>query len=202
MAEVIERIGPLKMRPRRIAPFQSLASAIIHQQLSGKAASPYWPDFRRFLVPAAFPVRLRSPAPMLKTCESAGLSRAKAAYIQGLARKTLEGIVPSLEACDSLADEELVQRLTSIKGVGGLGPLQMFLSSILAGPTCFPSTTLGSAGLSNRFQEAPSAGPGPLAPHGRSLGAVQKPPPLSTFGGPPDFQKPISANAVHLGLTS
>jgi 3-methyladenine DNA glycosylase/8-oxoguanine DNA glycosylase len=142
MAEVIERIGPLKMRPRRIAPFQSLASAIIHQQLSGKAASTILARFQALFGSGGFPSPLAVAGADVENLRSAGLSRAKAAYIQGLARKTLEGIVPSLEACDSLADEELVQRLTSIKGVG-VWTVQMFLIFNLGRPDVFPIDDLG-----------------------------------------------------------
>ena len=38
MAGLIDRIGPVKLRPRRLPPFESLVHAIIHQQLSGQAA--------------------------------------------------------------------------------------------------------------------------------------------------------------------
>ncbi len=39
MAAAIERIGPMKLKPRRLSTFQSLTQAIIHQQLTGKAAA-------------------------------------------------------------------------------------------------------------------------------------------------------------------
>ncbi|MEI6033372.1 MAG: hypothetical protein WCS65_03700 [Verrucomicrobiae bacterium] len=38
MARLIEQIGPIRHRPNRLPPFQSLVHAVIHQQLSGKAA--------------------------------------------------------------------------------------------------------------------------------------------------------------------
>ena len=38
MAGLIDRVGPVKLCPRRLMPFQSLTHAIIHQQLSGRAA--------------------------------------------------------------------------------------------------------------------------------------------------------------------
>ena len=38
MAGLIDRLGPVKLRARRLPPFQSLVHGIIHQQLSGLAA--------------------------------------------------------------------------------------------------------------------------------------------------------------------
>ena len=38
MAGLIDRVGPVKLCPRRLMPFQSLTHAIIPQQLSGRAA--------------------------------------------------------------------------------------------------------------------------------------------------------------------
>ena len=39
LGPVIRRVGPLTLRPRRLAPYESLARAVIHQQLNGKAAA-------------------------------------------------------------------------------------------------------------------------------------------------------------------
>jgi len=36
VAGLIDRVGPVKLRPRRLPPFQSLTHAIIHQQISGQ----------------------------------------------------------------------------------------------------------------------------------------------------------------------
>jgi 3-methyladenine DNA glycosylase/8-oxoguanine DNA glycosylase len=142
MADVIQRIGPLKMRPRRISPFQSLAQAIIHQQLSGRAAATILTRFQALFRSSDFP----SPQAVLGTdieiLRSAGLSMAKATYIKGLAQRTIEGIVPSLESCESLTDADLVQRLTSIKGVG-VWTVQMLLIFNLGRPDVFPIDDLG-----------------------------------------------------------
>jgi DNA-3-methyladenine glycosylase II len=67
---------------------------------------------------------------------------AKATYIKGLAQRTIEGIVPSLEVCNCLTDEDILQRLTTIKGVGQW-TVQMFLIFNLGRPDVFPSDDLG-----------------------------------------------------------
>ena len=48
----------------------------------------------------------------------AGLSRAKTAAVRDLAAKTLDGTVPSLTALRAMNDEEIIQRLTAVRGVG------------------------------------------------------------------------------------
>ena len=46
MAKLIERIGPIYLKARRVPVFQSLVQSIIYQQLSGKAADTI---FNRFV---------------------------------------------------------------------------------------------------------------------------------------------------------
>ena len=70
MAALIERVGPVELRPRRPSPCQSLVQAVIHQQLSGQAAGTIREGFRALVgddgfaaleaVLAATPERLRS----------------------------------------------------------------------------------------------------------------------------------------------
>jgi DNA-3-methyladenine glycosylase II len=49
---------------------------------------------------------------------SAGLSQAKALAVKDLAEKALDGTVPSLARARVLSDEELIGRLTTIRGIG------------------------------------------------------------------------------------
>jgi DNA-3-methyladenine glycosylase II len=55
MAALIERIGPVELHPRRLPPFESLVQAIIHQQLSGKAAGTILERFRGLFGNDGFP---------------------------------------------------------------------------------------------------------------------------------------------------
>lgn len=118
MAPLIDRIGPIRHRPRRLQPFESLVHAVMHQQLSGAAAGTILGRFQALFGNGRFPspeeVLLVSP----ETLRSAGLSRPKTAYILGIAEKTVTGDVPSLADCDRMSDQELLNRLTAVKGVG------------------------------------------------------------------------------------
>src|SRR6185503_15634074 len=114
----LNRIGPIKHKARRLPPFHALLRAIIHQQLSGKAAGSILARFQALFPNGDLPTPEQVLATAPETLRSAGLSRAKLAYILDLAAKTVEGVVPSLEEIDELTDDEIVARLTQIKGVG------------------------------------------------------------------------------------
>lgn len=133
----MERIGPIKHKARRSAPFHALIRAIIHQQLSGIAAASILRKFQALFpgneLPAPHVVLATPP----ETLRSAGLSRAKLAYILDLAQKTIDGIVPTLDEVDALTDDEIIERLTQIKGVGRW-TVEMMLIFDLARPDVLP----------------------------------------------------------------
>lgn len=119
MARLIRRVGPcaLKPKPRR-SPFEALVSAVTHQQLNGTAAMTI---LKRVL--ALYPgKRFPNPEDILATPEeklrAAGLSRAKTASIRDLAEKTIQGIIPTSSAIRKLSDAEILERLTSVRGIG------------------------------------------------------------------------------------
>jgi len=133
----LERIGPIKHRARRLPPFHALLRAIIHQQLSGKAAASILARFQALFPDGELPTPEQVLATAPETLRSAGLSRAKLAYILDLAAKTVEGVVPTLEEVDRLTDEELIARLTEIKGIGRW-TVEMMLIFDLARPDVLP----------------------------------------------------------------
>src|SRR5271169_5289494 len=104
MARIIHRIGPLKLRPQRIPPFQSLVHAVIHQQLSGRAASTILGRFRSLFGAGGFPSPHEVVGTEVEKLRTAGLSMAKAGYVRDLAQKAIEGVVPPLELCAELSD--------------------------------------------------------------------------------------------------
>jgi DNA-3-methyladenine glycosylase II len=142
MARLIERIGPAKLRPRRLPPFQSLVHAIIHQQLNGKAAGTILGRFLALFGGDGFPapeaVLNHSP----ERLRSAGLSRPKTSYVLGIAQKAMDGHIPTLDECDRMTDAEILERLTSIKGVGRW-TAEMLLIFNLGRPDVLPVHDLG-----------------------------------------------------------
>jgi DNA-3-methyladenine glycosylase II len=124
------------------SPYEVLLRAITYQSISGKAASTIWGRIKDLGKDGHPP----EPAKMLKIplakLRKAGLSAAKAASMKDLAKKTLAGIVPTHEQALKLSDEELVERLDSVRGIGAW-TVEMFLIFRLGRPDVLPIHDLG-----------------------------------------------------------
>lgn len=139
---LVERIGRLELKPRRLPPFQALVHAVIFQQLSGQVANVILHRFRALFPGHEFP----SPAEVLSAgpaaLRKAGISGVKCSYIIGIAEQAVSGNVPSLSECDVLSDAEIISRLTLFKGVGRW-TAEMFLIFNLGRPDVLPVHDLG-----------------------------------------------------------
>jgi len=167
MARLIDQIGPIRHRPNRLPPFQSLVHAVIHQQLSGKAAGTILGRFCAIFGKSGFPEPAQVLAAPPETLRAAGLSRPKVSYILEIARKSEDGLVPSLEECAGLSDEEIVDRLTAIKGIGRW-TAEMFLIFNLGRPDVLPIHDLGvRRGFQIAYGKRKMPEPGQLARHGK-----------------------------------
>ena len=119
MGQLITRIGSCRLRRQpRQSPFEALVEAVAHQQLTGKAAQTILGRVKALHPQRPFP----SPDELLATPDAAlraaGLSRAKTAAIKDISAKTIDGTVPHGRALARLADDEIVERLTVVRGVG------------------------------------------------------------------------------------
>src|SRR4051794_8107342 len=116
MARLIERAGPLRIRPPRDPdPFVELAQAIAYQQLAGRAAAAIWGRVAALFDGAMTPERVLATSD--QAFRSAGLSAAKTRSVKDLADKTLAGVVP-VDGLRRMADDEIVERLTLVRGIG------------------------------------------------------------------------------------
>lgn len=143
MAELIGQAGPYRLRPVTLeSPFKHLASAIIAQQISGRAAE----TITRRVVLACNAQDFPTPTQLLATSATqlrdAGVSRAKLIALTDLAEKTLQGLVPDTDTLESWADSEIIQRLTLIRGVGPW-TVQMMLMFQLGRPDIMASSDYG-----------------------------------------------------------
>ena len=119
MRRLIREHGLCALVPEtRRSPFQSLVMAVAHQQLNGTAANTILTRFKKL-----FPGR-RFPRPddltdvtdeQIRAC---GFSFAKIASIRDIAAKTLSGVVPASRQIAKLSDDEIIERLTEVRGVG------------------------------------------------------------------------------------
>jgi DNA-3-methyladenine glycosylase II len=138
MALIIEQVGAYRMNYDDPA-FASLAEAIVYQQLHGKAAATI---FKRLTDLTGLPLK---PEGILKLSEvqmrGAGLSKQKLSYLRDLAEKTKSGEV-QFARFPELADEEVVEQLTKIKGIGSW-TAHMFLMFSLRRPNVLPTGDLG-----------------------------------------------------------
>lgn len=141
---IVERVGPVRLRPMRGTPFASLCASICYQQLAGKAALTIHNRFVAVLNEEVTPERvLATPE---DTVRAAGLSRAKLAAIRDLAERTSSGEVP-LDDLASMSDEEVIASLVRVRGVG-VWTAQMYLLFDLERPDVWPTGDLGvRAGL-------------------------------------------------------
>ena len=143
LAKAIAHVGRcgLEFTPTS-SPFHSLLRAITYQQLSGKAAGTI-----HGRVVGLFPVE-HGPHPELlqalpdEALRGAGLSRNKVLAIRDLAAKVLDGTVPEMRGLKKLSDEEIIERLTQVRGVGRW-TVEMLLISTLGRPDVLPVTDLG-----------------------------------------------------------
>ncbi len=137
-APLIDRVGPCLIRPQKDR-FGTLVRAIIGQQISSKAATSIDAKLK------ALAGAKHTPKPLLALGEtglrSVGLSGVKARYVLNLAEAVELGTVP-LASAHKWDDQEVVARLTSIKGIG-VWTAEMFLIFSLARPDVFPVGDLG-----------------------------------------------------------
>ncbi|PYI66800.1 MAG: DNA-3-methyladenine glycosylase 2 family protein [Verrucomicrobia bacterium] len=143
MADLIARSRRYNIAPAvSIRPFDALAGSIAYQQLSGKAAATIFGRVRglypktKWLDPAKI---LATPDDALR---SAGLSRAKTAAIKDLAAKTIDGTVPSGHALLRMSDDEIIARLTQVRGIGRW-TVEMLLLFDLGRPDVWPVDDYG-----------------------------------------------------------
>jgi 3-methyladenine DNA glycosylase/8-oxoguanine DNA glycosylase len=142
LGAAIDRLGPFRLKvagPPEL--FEALASAIIYQQLSGKAAATIYGRFCSLF---------RSGQPIASECvdlgfeplRGVGLSNNKALAVLDLAEKSASGALPSLRTIYRLDDQAVIDRLVRVRGIGPW-TAQMFLIFDLGRPDVMPAADLG-----------------------------------------------------------
>jgi len=136
MADTLARFGYPELRSREPG-FEALLRAIVGQQVSIAAAAAIWGR----LASAVDPLE---PATLLATSEealrAAGLSRQKISYARGLAGEIAAGRI-KLERLPRLADEEAIETLTMLKGIGRW-TAEVYLLFALGRTDMFPADDL------------------------------------------------------------
>jgi DNA-3-methyladenine glycosylase II len=146
LSAIIGRVGEYSIQFRE-PDFATLVKSIVSQQLSGRVASVIFgrlSDAVNGNITPASILKLR-PARM----RALGLSGSKTAYIRDLARHTRDGAVVFEELAD-LPDEEVIARLTKVKGIG-VWTVHMFLMFALRRTNVLP---IGDLGIRNAVRKA------------------------------------------------
>ena len=171
LAAIIRRHGPCALGEARdrFDHFTMLVRAIVFQQLSTKAATTIYNRLlERMPGGVATPLALAS----LSDAElrAAGISRQKASYLRDLGSRVAAGEVP-LESIDALPDEEVIEALTRVKGIGRW-TAEMFLIFRLQRPDVLPVADLG---ILNAIQKAYRLRKKPTAKRLQKIGEPWRP---------------------------
>jgi DNA-3-methyladenine glycosylase II len=142
LAALIAQVGPCTMQiPHHFSIFHSLARSVVYQQLAGTAAAAIMGR-----VEALFPRRRMTPRKLLEMSDTslraAGLSQNKLAALRDLAAKCLDGTVPHKRELARMADEEIIDRISQVRGIGRW-TVEMLLLFRLGRPNVLPVDDFG-----------------------------------------------------------
>lgn len=139
----MRHLGPIESSWHRpFDPVDALASAILYQQLSGKAAGTIVGRVRERWCGGGRMTAAHITAAPVQGLRDCGVSFNKIAALKDLAEKSSAGIVPKSAQLRWLHDDELVDRLTAVRGIGRW-TVEMMLISRLGRPNVLPFDDLG-----------------------------------------------------------
>jgi DNA-3-methyladenine glycosylase II len=142
MGRLIAAAGPFLLQTKSShSPFEALLEAIIYQQLHGKAAATILGRLLNLfgdLHPAPEHI-LAIPEERLR---AAGVSRNKILALRDLAAKTIDGTVPTLARIRRMSDEDVIEHLTQVRGIGQW-TVEMLLIFRLGRPDILPVSDYG-----------------------------------------------------------
>ena len=167
LARKIREIGPCKLEiATRQSPFEAIFESIVYQQLSGQVAATIHSRVCKALCARRSPKPSAVADASLDLLRKAGLSRNKAEAIKDLAKHALAGGIPTRARAEKLADDEIVERLTAVRGVGRW-TVEMFLIFTLGRPDVLPVDDYGvKKGFAQTFGRRILPKPKELAAHG------------------------------------
>ncbi|MFZ0313931.1 MAG: DNA-3-methyladenine glycosylase [Candidatus Korobacteraceae bacterium] len=155
LAKIIARWGPCGLQQETTQSiFEALLESIIYQQLNGKVAATITARVKALFPENTKRIRTRrglvdgfpTPEQILAASEehlrSAGLSRAKMLAIRDLAAKTLDETVPTVKQAHKMSDEDLIERLDTVRGIGRW-TVEMLLIFRLGRPDVLPVDDYG-----------------------------------------------------------
>lgn len=142
LAVLIAQVGPCTIQiPHDFSIFHSLSRSIVYQQLAGAAASAILARLE-----ALFPKGRMTPRNLLAMDDlafrGAGLSQNKLVALRDLAAKCLDGTVPNKRTLARMTDEEIIERISKVRGIGRW-TVEMMLLFRLGRPNVLPVDDYG-----------------------------------------------------------
>jgi DNA-3-methyladenine glycosylase II len=164
---IVKRVGPFNIEPSvHAGPFEALLRSIFYQQLNGKAAASILARFKDRFGSGEMPSPATILAASTRQLRSVGLSRQKIAAIRDLSQKALDGTVPTQAEIKLLSNEEIIERLTVVRGIG-VWTVEMLLIFHLGRPNILPVSDFGvRKGFQLAFGKRKMPAPKELAAYG------------------------------------
>ncbi|MDO9392982.1 MAG: DNA-3-methyladenine glycosylase [Methylotenera sp.] len=152
-AWLINTVGPctFELRPER-EPYEALIRAVAYQQLHAKAGDAILGKFIKLFSEidtgqasaTQFPSPEQVMAAKFNDLRACGFSGRKIETLKNIAEGTLSGLVPSRSDAEAMTDEDLIQRLVALKGIGRW-TVEMLLIFTLGRPDILPGDDFGIA---------------------------------------------------------
>jgi DNA-3-methyladenine glycosylase II len=147
LGKLIAQAGPFTLKLASTqSPFEALLESIVYQQLHGKAAAAIHAKLMASFHPVSGLGKHPSPEHLLECpneqLREAGLSKNKALAVRDLAAKTIDGTVPTLARIRRMSDEDIIEHLTQVRGIGRW-TVEMFLIFRLGRPDVLPVSDYG-----------------------------------------------------------
>ncbi len=123
-AELINTVGVCTFDAEaepKLNPYQALVQAVAYQQLNGKAGDAIFAKFKRHFgqdSDGKIPKPEQLIAAKFDELRACGFSARKIETIKGIAEGALSGLVPSRFDAEKMSDEELIEHLVTLKGIG------------------------------------------------------------------------------------
>lgn len=153
-ARLISTVGACSFaaKPAR-EPYETLIRALAYQQLHAKAGDAI---ISRLLAlhDARFPAPQQLLATEFDALRQCGFSARKIETLQAIAAGALSGLIPSWQAAQKMADEELIARLVIVKGIGRW-TVEMLLMFSLQRMDVLPAADFAIAAGYQRLKQLP-----------------------------------------------
>lgn len=165
-AWLINHVGACELtaKPER-EPYEALVRAVAYQQLNTKAGDAILSKFIHHF--GRFPAPEELLAANFDDLRAVGFSGRKIETLQGIAAATLSGLVPCRAIADTLSDAELIERLTTLKGIGQW-TVEMMLIFTLERMDILPADDFGILAGYKRFKSLD------IAPKRKEMIAIAK----------------------------